>query len=238
MSMEVLQNRAQIVSARRELARRNVSSLETRWQSLLRRIPGLKRRVSVGDMLKSWDVLATLSFLDSHVAKDQPVLDIGCYASEVIVALHKMGYSHVVGIDLNSNLDQMPFQKHVRYEVGNFMHTKFDDASFMAISAISVIEHGFNGDALLREVSRLLQPGGYFIASFDYWPEKIDTTGVQFFGMDWLIFSKQDVSDFAACAKGYGLTPFGEMKYDAAERAIDCAGKQYTFGWMVLQKSS
>jgi SAM-dependent methyltransferase len=118
------------------------------------------------------------------------------------------------------------------------MQTPFADATFKAITSISVIEHGFDAQALLKEMSRLLQPGGYFIASFDYWPEKIDTTGIEFFGMDWLIFSRQEVADFIGQAAEYGLVPDGELHYAGQETPIECAGKKYTFGWLALKKTT
>lgn len=239
MSMEVLQNKLQISKARQELDNKGASyvdSPDSRLKSLLRRL-GLVSGVVMGDMVKSWDVLATVNFIETHVKKDQPILDIGCYASEILAALHKVGYSNLSGADLNPNLREMPYQDSIRYEITNFMHTKFADASFRAITSISVIEHNFDGHSLLKEMSRLLQPGGYFIASFDYWPEKIDTTGTQFFGMDWKIFSREEVASFIGEAKAYGLTPVGDLHYDGQDKPIDCAGKQYTFGWLVLQKA-
>lgn len=238
MSMEVLQDKLQISKARQELVNKGISHVntpDTRLLSILRRL-GVVRKVVVGDMVKSWDVLATVNFLESHVKKNEPILDIGCYASEIIVALHKLGYSNLVGADLNPNLHKMPHQDSIRYEITNFMHTEFEDASFQAITSISVIEHDFDGQSLLKEMSRLLKPGGYFIASFDYWPEKIDTTGTKFFGMDWKIFSKGEISLFVKEAAVYGLHPVGEMKYGGTDKPIDCAGKQYTFGWLVLKK--
>ena len=54
--------------------------------------------------------------------------------------------------------------------------------------------------------------------------------------MDWNIFSMQDLTEFVRQAADYGLIPFGEMSYDAKEKVIDCGGKKYTFGWLVLQK--
>jgi ubiquinone/menaquinone biosynthesis C-methylase UbiE len=116
------------------------------------------------------------------------------------------------------------------------MHTNFEDASFQAITSISVIEHGFDSMALLKEMSRLLKINGYFIASFDYWQDKIDTTGVKFFDMDWMIFSKQDISDFIEQAASYGLMPCGELQYEGHDAPIECGGKKYTFGWLILQK--
>lgn len=237
MTLEVLQDKLQISQARQELINKGVSLLDSPLRSLMRSL-GLVRGMAIGDMVKSWDVLSTLHFIESHVTKNEPVLDIGCYASEVIVALHKLGYSNLTGADLDTNLRRMPCQDSIRYEVTDFMHTTFEDESFQAITSISVIEHGFDGQSLLKEMSRLLKPGGDFIASFDYWPEKIDTTGTKFFGMDWTIFSKNEINNFITEAAGYGLFPTGEMMYGGKDKPIDCGGKRYTFGWLVLRKAA
>ena len=238
MTMKVLQNKLQISKAREELIKNGVSQIDpvdTHFKSILRRLRILNGLV-MGDFVKSWDVLATVNFIKIHVQKNESVLDIGCYASEILLSLYKLNYSNLTGIDLDPNLDKMPYQDFIQYETCNFMKTKFIDDSFKVITAISVIEHGLNSKALLLEISRILQPGGYFIASFDYWPEKINTDGIKFFGMDWKIFSKNEVSNLLEEAATYGLSPVGEMEFNSNEKAIDCAGKQYTFGWLVLRK--
>lgn len=240
MTMEVLRNKSQIDKARQELVAKGISHVvtpDTPLRSLMRRL-GLVRSVVMGDLVKSWDVLATVNFIEAHVKKNEPILDIGCYASEVIVALHTLGYSNLTGADLNPHLKRMPHRDRIRYENTDFLHTKFEDASFRAITSISVIEHGFDGSLLLKEMSRLLRPGGYFIASFDYWPEKIDTSGIRLFGMDWTIFSRDEISNFVTQASEYGLHPVGDMKYDGDDKPIDFAGRQYTFGWLVLAKAA
>lgn len=235
--MRVLLNKSQIKIARRALIGKGASSLAPSFRFLLRRF-GLNRGFLLGDFIKSWDVLKSLEYIENHVQKDEPILDIGCHSSEVIVALHKLGYSNLTGADLNPALNEMPYQSSIRYEVTNFMKTGFADCSFKAITSISVIEHGFDGHALLKEMSRLLKPGGHFIASFDYWPEKIDTTNIKFYGMDWKIFSKAEVIDFVKLASDYGLRHVGEMNFDGQERPIRCGGKKYTFGWLVLTKET
>jgi len=234
--LEVLQDKNQIASARARLIQKNASLLDSKLRSMLKRF-GLARGVLMGDFVKSWDVLGTLEFLEAHVDKSAPVADIGCYASEVLVALLNLGYKDLTGIDLNPNLSEMPHQDRIRYEVGDFKKTRFADASFQAITSISVIEHGFEAEPLLKEMSRLLRPGGYFIASFDYWPDKIDTGSIKFFGMDWLIFSKGDVDALVSVAAAHGLKPVGAMKYAGKDKPIHCAGKDYTFGLLVLQKA-
>lgn len=235
MGMAVLQNEGQIDKARKELVRRNLSTLDSPLRNLLRRV-GLDRSPGVGDHVKSWDVLRTVEFLEERVPKDKAIVDIGAYASEILIALHRLGYRKLVGVDLNPRLREMQHADVIRYEISDFLRTPFPDASFDAITSISVIEHGFQADRLLHETSRLLRPGGYFIASFDYWPEKIDTTGTRFFDMDWIIFSKADMKTFIDAARPYGLAPAGSMAMDAAEKPIECGGKKYTFGWLALQK--
>lgn len=235
MTMQVLQEKQQISKARQELLNKRASLVDSSFRSLVRKL-GLIRGVAVGDMVKSWDVLSTINFLETHVKKDEPILDIGSYASEVLGALYKLGYVDLTGADLNPILHKMPYQDVIRYEISNFMNTKFADTSFKAITSISVIEHGFDSQSLLKEMSRILKPGGYFIASFDYWPEKIDTTGTKFFGMDWKIFSKNEVATFVIEAASYGLFPVGPMMYDSKDKVVDGGGKKYTFAWLALEK--
>jgi SAM-dependent methyltransferase len=236
MSVEVLESRAQIYEARHELRRRGLSFTSSWWQLLLRKA-GVSSQIRVGDYLKSWDILKTASFIEKNVPKNDPILDIGAYASELLYVLHHLQYSNLTGVDLNPDIKKMAYADSVRYEVSDFMHTPFAAKSFGVITAMSVIEHGFNGGALLAEVSRLLQPQGYFIASFDYWPDKVDTSDTSFFGMEWKIFSAREVREFLGHAAEYGLRPYGGIDLDAKEKPIDCAHKEYTFAWLVLQKT-
>lgn len=240
MTMKVLQSERQIADARQEMVERDISAVDVsvlgRAKAVLKRA-GLGDPLVIGDFVKSWDVLATVDFLEVKIDKAKPILDIGSYASEVVVSLHKAGFRNLTGLDLNPRLGRMPFGDTIRYEVGDFMNTPFEDESFDAITSISVIEHGFDGPKLLKEMGRILKSGGYFIASFDYWPEKIGTDGVKFFNMDWRIFSRDDVRELIDEAAKHGLRPVGSLEAEAKDRAVSHGGYQYTFGWLVLEKS-
>jgi SAM-dependent methyltransferase len=236
MTMSVLQHREQIAEARAQLGRRGLSALDSRYQRMLFRLK-LRSRPVIGDEIKSWDVLKSVDFIERNVPKSGAILDIGAYASEILSVLVRLGYQNLAGVDLNPLLKKSPRADLIRYEICNFMETPFRDGSFEAITSISVIEHGFQSERLLREISRLLKPGGFFISSFDYWPEKIDTRGQRFFGLDWLIFSAEDVTSFVSEARQFGLSAYGPLNLEAAERPIKFGDHQYTFGWLVLRKS-
>jgi len=233
--LEVLQTKEQFHEARRKLRSGRRSALEPAALRALRRwhlVPGLP----VGEFNKSWDVARTLGVIEERLPKKAAILDLGAYCSEVPVSLAMMGYSNVHGIDLNPKVHQMPFAGQVTYTVGDFNQTSYPDASFDAITAISVIEHGYSPQHLLAEIGRLLRPGGLFIASFDYWPQKIDTGATTFFDLSWLIFSQEDFQSLLVDAASHGLHPLGELHPAARERAVHCAGFDYTFAWAVLRK--
>ena len=139
MVMQVLQTQLQIDESRAALVKKGASAIESSFRSFLRRYR-LANGIVLGDHVKSWDVLASLNFIEQHVQKNEPILDIGCYASEVIIALHKSGYKNLTGADLNPELVQMPHNDAIRYEITDFMQTPFVDGSFKAITSISVIE--------------------------------------------------------------------------------------------------
>ena len=236
MSAHVLKFKWEIESARLELHRRGLSFTSSRWENALHYL-GIGSGIKVGDPLKSWDVLKTAAFLEEKVPRCAPILDIGAFASELICVLHRLRFTNLFCVDVEPRVRLMPFARAIHYAVENFMHTSFGDESFHAITAISAIEHGFKSQPLLSEVSRLLRPGGFFIASFDYWPWKLDTRGVVLFGMDWNIFSAEEVLQFIGDARAYCLAPVGEVDLEAQEAPIAFAERDYTFAWLALRKN-
>jgi len=236
VTLRVLQSYTENEAAREEMRRSGISY----WPSMRpRRILDLlllRRRLRVGELNKSWDVLQTVRLIESRLPQDAPILDLGAYASEVLCSLHLSGYRNLTGIDLNPAIHTMPFNDAIRYVTGDMMSTPFPHASFSAVTAISAIEHGLALRPLFREVSRLLRPGGLFIASTDYWPEKIDTSGIRMYGLEWMIFSREEMRDLFSVAAEYDLVLLSDPQFEAGERAIECVGKHYTFAWLALVK--
>lgn len=197
---------------------------------------GIVPKWRLGDWLKSWDVFQTASFLETYLSRDDPILDLGAYGSEILLILAQLGFNDLHGIDLDPRLKSMASMVRAELKVGDFYDSRYDGGRFSSVTAISVIEHGFREGELLAEVSRLLRPGGYFIASFDYWPEMVDTEGMDLFGMGWKIFSSSEVASMLERARKFQLVPLGEVDMRVDRAVIHWGGKSYTFAWVVLKK--
>ncbi len=238
--LKVLTSAGEIAAARQVLDERGWSALTPAWQAWPRRIGrklGLPISLAVGDRSKSWDVRLTLEALDQHVGREAGVLDLGAFACEIPPAAARLGFRPVTGIDLDPRLQSMPAAAGVRYDVGDFYDPPVPAASLGAVTALSVIEHGFQPERLLTMLARVLSPGGVFLASFDYWPDPIDTTDVRLFGMSWTIFSRSALEAWLARAGSVGLEPLGPLEWQQPEPVITFAGRCYTFAWLALRKA-
>jgi len=236
----LLNGRGDVLEAMTELRGRGWVNFGTALQrsrpaSVLRRVLG--RENMLPDPIKSWDVLRALEALRETTAPDLPVLDMGCVACPILPCLHDLGYGDLHGVDLDPRVGNMPLSDRIDYRTADMTRTPWPDGTFAAITAISVIEHGFDQDALLCEVSRLLRPGGVFIFSTDYWPQKLSTDGVRMFGLDWRIFSSQEIEEMLDAARARELCPLEDPSAvlraprsdPAGSRPISCRGRSYTF---------
>lgn len=100
---------------------------------------------------------------------DGRVLDIGC-ADGVFtnVILERSGAREVVGIDvLEKSVEwaknHWKDEKRLRFQVGDAHKLKFKGNTFGAVFALEVMEHVEDPDSVLKEIKRVLKPGGYAI---------------------------------------------------------------------------
>lgn len=236
MVTAVLTDFADVDLARKELNQKGLSFIDPPWRRLVRRIVN-DQAGGLGDYLKSWDVNLAYKFISERVNPNSCILDLGCYKSEIIPILNASGYLNLYGIDLNEKTKFSIKSGEFIFKKGNFYEMPMNDSSVDCISAISVIEHGYNGALLFSEISRVLKPGGYFIASYDYWPEKVDVGEKRYFGLPWIIFDDAEVSkmnDFASNCSMNFLAP--ECEYTINEPVINFDGFRYTFAVSIYQK--
>ena len=87
----------------------------------------------------------------------------------------------VVGADISSDAvahaSKRYAHEHLRYVAADCIHIPEPDASFEIIVSFETIEHMTEHEAFMREVDRLLAPGGMFIISSPNRPEYSEKTG-------------------------------------------------------------
>jgi len=135
MSLEVLAKSEDNTRARAEIRRRGLDFV-TPWFAKVLHKTRVVRGVNVGLLKKSWDVLRTLQFIEQHVGKTTPILDLGAYASEILCSLYKMGFSDLTGIDLNPALTRMPYEENIKYVTGDFTPVSYTHLTLPTICSV------------------------------------------------------------------------------------------------------
>ncbi|MDP9168984.1 MAG: class I SAM-dependent methyltransferase [Acidobacteriota bacterium] len=187
---------------------------------------------------KNWDHVAAVDAILSHTKTSARVLDAGSeFYSNVLPALFVYGYRNLYGINLSFT---GPARRgSIQYLPGDITRTTFPDDCFDAVTCLSVIEHGVPPDAYLREMHRILKPGGLLITSTDYYPTPIETRGQTAHGAPIKVFSKPEIQQLLKLAVEIGFELTGDLDLECTDRPIrwDQFDLEYTFVIFTLRKS-
>ncbi len=243
--LQTLQSWQEIQKSREQLQERGLDytdPLKTRfWRFLFDLRFRYRLLPPQPDVTKSWDVAKAVEIIVSTVPnKLAPILDMGCFNSEILYVLHGLGYKFLHGCDLNPICRWMFFWHQIRYCVADLTQTSYPDHYFAAITCLSVIEHGVPLDNLVKEVRRILRPGGLFILTTDY-----DATGkehkipedFQVFGLSWTIFNQATLQELIQkfIDVGFHLLEPDRVLSTHTECPITWHGESYTFVMVALK---
>lgn len=200
---------------------------------------GAKRH---GTDWKNWDLWDFQNIIVKNVPVDGRVLDVGCASNPLLYNLAELGYKNLHGIDIGfpPGSAHLHPDVEIQYEDGDLTRTKFPFQHFDAISSLSVLEHGIDFDEYLREMSRILKPGGLLLTSTDFWPKKVRTWNVprtKTFGTSWNILDEDDVDRFVYLASRWGLYQTGRLDVSVGDKVVKWGGKEYTFLSLALRKA-
>jgi SAM-dependent methyltransferase len=239
--IRVLQNESQITQARENLQKASLDTSQGWWRKRYEYIHRLRMGcwpIPVA-MNKSWDVWSMYTIIRDHVTDYRSqVFDMGSYNSEIPLVLSKSGYQNIRASDLNP-LGRMIcwYGRSIDFRCENFYEPDLAPQSVAAMTALSVIEHGYDQAQLIATAKRLLRPGGLLLITTDYHEEKIvipDT--FRPFDMSYQIFSKADVESLLHDANQAGFELVDSAEWANSEHPIRWEGMQYTFVMIGLRK--
>jgi SAM-dependent methyltransferase len=209
------------------------------------------RLCQVPDERKAWDNLVAVEIIQALSCRaEDPIADLGCRSGIILTWLHQLGYRRLYGCDLRRPLPplrsavargklrtaasgvQMYARNRSRMCIAPVEQTPFPGGAFVAVTAMSVIEHGVDTSRFFAEAARLLRPGGTLVASTDYWPPGVATRGLRRFPHahgDDRVYTRDDIEVLVNEARANRLEPRETFDLQAAEPIIDADGLRYTF---------
>jgi ubiquinone/menaquinone biosynthesis C-methylase UbiE len=111
------------------------------------------------------------AFLLPHLRRTMAVLDIGCGPGNITAGLaRKVDHGSIVGIDISHAVidlaiaEQAHKAANLSFAVGDVYHLDFPDHHFDVVYAHQVLQHLTQPVEALREMRRVLKPGGQLAA--------------------------------------------------------------------------
>lgn len=175
---------------------------------------------------KNWDLAHILPRMGHG-----NMLDMGCQGSIVLDNALRLGLTgEKVGIDLV----ELPPRAGIQLIQGDLTDTRLPAGHFDYLTCLSVIEHGVDVKAFVRECARLLKPGGKLFLTFDYWNPKI-STDIYMFGLPWTLFCRDDAENLIRECAASGLEIVAPMNWAQQDGVIrpgywSPGNFSYTFG--------
>jgi ubiquinone/menaquinone biosynthesis C-methylase UbiE len=123
------------------------------------------------------------AYLVPYIKPDMKILDIGCGPGNITVGLAKLvPQGRCTGLDISEGVLQQArdyaasqSQSNVEFVTGNVFKLDYEDDSFDIVHAHQVLQHLHDPLASIREMKRVVKPGGVVairdMTHFLHWPE-------------------------------------------------------------------
>lgn len=184
--------------------------------------------VGYGDAAKAWIEYRTAethaAFFTPHLRSGMTLLDMGCGPGGITVGLAEIvAPAQVTACDIEqTQLDRAQERAekagitNIKFQIANVFELPFDDNSFDAIFMSAVLSNLQRPDDAVREIARVLKPGG--IAGFN----EFDSGGDIYYPLDPLIQRSADL--YFRLREHIGDDPRGgrRLKAQLLRTDLDC----------------
>lgn len=118
------------------------------------------------EFLASWDAGFYAKYADTlqPARKGARALDVGCGVGQVVHRLDQQGFE-AYGVDVSQPNIVRALQVSPRCSVYDGTHLPFPDAHFASAGALNVLEHVEDPEGFVKEVVRVVEPGGRVVIS-------------------------------------------------------------------------
>lgn len=139
-------------------------------------------RVGISGRAKGWLERRSVRQLRRYLAPPQRVLDVGCATGELLMAVRVAGNRNVVGVELSQDAAKMARSRGLDVHSGTLEDAAFPDEHFETVIASHTLEHVPDPVVTLREMHRILSPGGAVIL----WLPNVESVEARMLGTRWI----------------------------------------------------
>lgn len=239
--LRILKNQAQVDDARLKLRERGCDTSVGASRRLFQFLYLLRFRRAAPDVAinKSWDVYSILDAVEEYAPdRKAKIFDMGSYNCEIPVALWRRGYHNIRASDLNPLGRCINwYGNRIDFHCEDFYSPDLEEESLDIITSLSVIEHGFSQENLLKVCQKYLKKGGLCFLTTDYHKEKIEIDkDFRLFNLSYMIFSQEEIKSFIDQAKNYNLELIGSEEWTDSDYPIEFLDNKMTFILMAFKK--
>jgi hypothetical protein len=189
---------------------------------------------------KSWDVKTMLQAIETHCPnRESAIFEMGCVNSEIPLALWWRGYRNIRASDLDPHGQAIRwYGNEINFYQENFYSPQVPDESFDVMTALSVIEHGYNQTNLLKTFRRFLKPGGMVCLTTDFHEPKLEVpSDFRVFGQTYRIFDRAEIESLIQEAASLGLRLAGDVQWQQSNYPISWLDRNFTFLFLAFIKT-
>ncbi len=182
-------------------------------------------RAGISGRAKSWLERRSVRQLWRYLAPPRRVLDVGCATGELLLAVRAAGNSNVAGVELGEGAAAIARSRGLDIHVGTLEDAGFPEERFETVIASHTLEHVGDPVATLREMHRILSPGGAVIL----WLPNVESIEARVLGTRWMGYDPpRHLTTFGVSTLTRALETTGFSVVDIRHEAV---GLEWAWGF-------